>query len=321
MKRIAWLALAVVLAAAAPVALAQPSGPTPAAEKARFKAGQQLYDSGDFAGALTIFRDALKVGNSPNVRLYVGRCLRELGRLPEAYDEMTTAIEDADARSTTETRYADTRAAGAAERAALLSKVGLIVLAVAERPAGLSVKLAGQEVSEARLGKPIAVTPGAVTVEATAPGRGDFKKEITVRAGASEAVAVTLSAPASSASAPLPPPPTAAPRGGSVRTAGFVVAGLGVAGFAAFGISAAMADDKYKKVFAACGGARCSDASYAGEISAGRTLDTVSTIGLVAGIAGVTAGAAMILFGGPRAAGVSAGASPQGAWITYRGSF
>jgi hypothetical protein len=82
-----------------------------------------------------------------------------------------------------------------------------------------------------------------------------------------------------------------------------------------------MANSKYKSVYDACGGVRCENPANADEISAGRTLDTVANIGLGVGIAGAVGGAAMVIFGGPVDAPVTVGASPGGAWLTYRGRF
>ena len=115
------LALAAALALAAPARMAEAQGDKAQVdERARFKAAQQLYDKGDFAGALEAFRAI----SSPNARMYVGRCLRELKRLPEAYEELTLTIREATARAQTEPRYADTRDAASAERAAIVPKLG-----------------------------------------------------------------------------------------------------------------------------------------------------------------------------------------------------
>jgi hypothetical protein len=315
----AWGASALALLFVANGAFAQTDAPSAAAERARFKAAQQLFESQDYAGALPIFRDVVSLGGSPNARLYAARCLRELGRLGEAYEEMTLVIRDADARAATESRYVATRDAAAVERAALASKVGLLVLAIADRPSGLVVKVAGQAIDEKRLGEAIALSPGNVLVEASAPGRQAFQKEVTLRAGASEAVAIALPAAVDKPPPPpLPPPPQV---GGTLRTAGYAVAGLGLVGWVTFAVAAPMADDKYRTVLKACGGTRCTDPSYAGQISAGKTLDTVASLGLVTGLVGAAAGAAMIVFGGPRAGTVSAGVAPQGAWLAYRNSF
>jgi hypothetical protein len=289
-------------------------------ERARFKAAQQLYDKGDFTGALEAFRAIA----SPNARLYAGRCLRELKKLPEAYEELTVAIREANARAATEPRYAETRDAASTERAALVPKLGLVVIAVTDRPAGLVVKISGQPVSPDHLGESVAVAPGAVIVDASAPGRESFRKELAIGAGASELLAVSLpiaSARPVSDEVPRPRPDSPARPIGGVRTAGFVVAGLGVLGWGTFAVAGLMANSKYRSVYAACGGVRCADPAQASEISAGRTLDTAANLGLATGIAGVAGGTVMILLGGPSDKQVIVNASPTGVWVGLRRSF
>ena len=60
-----------------------------------------------------------------------------------------------------------------------------------------------------------------------------------------------------------------------------------------------------------CGQKRCTDPKYADTIDSGKTMDTVSNIGLVGGIVGLTAGTTMIVFGRPREAPASARATPK----------
>lgn len=289
-------------------------------DRARFKAAQQLYDKKDFQGALTAFRAI----SSPNAHLYVGRCLRELHQLPEAYEELTLTIREATARAATEPRYADTRDAASAERSQLVSKIGLVLLAVTDRPAGLAITVGGRSISEDRIGESIAVAPGSVVVEASAPGRESFRKEIAIGAGASEILAVSLAPLAAQAKGPETPPgsPDKPSKSiGGVRIAGIAVAGLGLAGWATFAGAGVLANKKYNSVYAACGGMHCADPSFANKISTGRKLDTVANVGLGVGIAGIAAGGLMILLGKPKDKQVDVNASPTGASVSFRTSF
>ena len=284
-------------------------------ERARFKAAQDLFEKGKFAAALPLFRAI----ESPNAALYAGRCLRELKQIREAYEELGGAVRVATARAATEPRYAETRDAASTERAALTAKIGLVVIAVTDRPAGLEVKIAGRPVAAERLGEAVAVDPGPVLVEASAPGRVAFQRQLAIGAGSSEVLAIAL--PAITAA---PMPDAKAPRqqtGGGLRTAGIVVAGLGVAGFATFAVTGLLANSKYASVSRACGNTHCTDPAYSSEIDAGKTLDLVANIGLAAGITGVTGGALMILFGGPHEAPVTVTASPEGARLFVHGRF
>jgi len=283
-------------------------------EKARFKAAQDLFDKGKFAAALPLFRAI----ESPNATFYAGLCLRDLKQLPEAYDELSSAIRGATARAASEPRYAATRDAASTERAALTAKIGLVVIAVTDRPAGLEVKIAGRPVPVERLGEAVAVAPGPVLVEASAPGRTPFQRELALGAGSSEVLAIALPTTATTADRATAP---RAQTGGGLRTAGFVVGGLGLAGFVTFAVTGLLANSKYDSVATACGNTHCTDPAYSSQIGAGKTLDTMANVGLAAGIVGVTGGALMILFGGPHEAPVAVTASPDGARLFLHGRF
>lgn len=296
--------------------LAQPNAQKDSVERVRFKAAQQLYDKSDFSGALTLFQQVVDLNGSPNARLYVARCQRELGKLAEAYESLTMTMRDADALAAKEERYAATRDAAAAERAAIASKIALITVAMVNQPPGLELKIGGRTMDPDRLSRPIAVEPGTVVIEASAPNIEPFRKELTMAAGSSEAVPIAFNASPSTSAQPATPK-----TGGTLRLAGFGVLGLGVVGWATFAIAGATANSKYNKLYDECGGRNCTTSAQADEISTGRTLDTVANIGLGVGIAGTLGGAAMVIFGGPKEVPVSAGALPGGGWVTFQSRF
>lgn len=296
--------------------MAQPSAQKDSVDRVRFKAAQQLYDKGDFAGALILFQQVVELNGSPNARLYVARCQRELGKLPEAYEELTITIREADALAAKEERYAATRDAAAAERAALLSKIATLTIAIVNPPTDLVLKVNGRTIDTRRLTEPLAVEPGAIVIEASATNVKPFRKELTVVAGTSEAVPIALEALSAQNAKPV-----MKKSGGTVRLAGFGVLGLGVAGWATFAIAGSMANSKYDKLYDECGGGPCSTPAQAEEISSGRSLDLVANIGLGVGIAGTLGGAAMVILGGPKEVPVTAGVLPGGGWLGFQRSF
>jgi hypothetical protein len=305
------------------LALTTPAWPLHAAdtgaaadERTRFKAAQELYEKSNFAAALPLFRAI----QSPNARLYAARCLVGLKQLPEAYDELSATVREATERALTEPRYAATRDAASTERTALAAKIGLVVIAVTDRPAGIEVTVAGRVVPADHLGEAVPVAPGPVLVEATAPGRVAFQRKLAIGAGSSEVLAIALVADTVAATSPTPTTPHEK-TGGGLRTAGFVVGGVGVAGLATFAVTGLLANSKYNTVSAACGGTHCTDPAYQSQINAGKTLDTVANVGLGVGLAGLAGGALMIIFGGPHEAPVAVTASPEGARLFVHGHF
>jgi hypothetical protein len=299
--------------------------------KAEFNDAQKLFDAGRQADALPHFRKAFAASNSPNARLMIARCLVALGKTAEAYEEMATTTREAAARADTDPKYARTRDAAAAELAVLERRVGKLVVALADPGAGATVTLDGAPLGADRLGIPIAVQPGTLTIEATHAGDAPVRREIAVGAGETKTVAIAFTSAASAASAagpvsttPKPAPPVDAPtHGGGVRVAGFFVAGLGVAGMGAFVGAGLAAKSKFSSVEAACGGVRCTDPKYGGVIDSGKTLQALANAGLGVGVAGIVAGTLMIALGGatkgPLPASVEVG--PTGLRLRYEGTF
>lgn len=295
------LLVATALAVAAAPGAAAAAPPSAVEQLAK---GHKFFDQGQFEEALRIFRDLHAATGSPNVRLEIARTLRELGQLPEAHEEFTITLREASARAESEPKYAQARDAAASELALLDRRVGKIIIAIANPPSGVSVTLDGNEVAASRVGSPMAVNPGRRKVTVSAPGRDAVEREVVVSAGETKTVALALSDEDSGGgSSPPPPPPPSDEGGGSsgggVRVAGYVVTGLGVAGLAVFGVTGLMANNKFKTLETECGGARCTDAKYADVVDSGRTLDTIATVGLIAGAAGVVLGGTMIVLGGP----------------------
>jgi hypothetical protein len=307
-------------------ARAQPK-PTPAGDatldtaKQAYDAGVALFDAKDFEGALAKFRQALDASGSPNARLYVGRCLIALSRPVEAYEEMAKTARDAAARAESEPKYAQTRDAAAAELVLLEPKIGKLVIALADAPADAAVTLDGAPVEASRIGAPIAVTPGNRVVEVTTPSGTKERREIMIGGGETKTIAVSFP---KTQSGPTPPPiKPDEPRGGAVRTLGFVTVGLGVAGMVVFGVTGAMSNNKFKTLEDECGSQRCTDPKYADVVDSGKTLELVANIGLIGGIVGLVGGGAMILFGGPSepAPGASVAISTHGGMLQYQGAF
>ncbi len=126
-----------------------------------FASARALYNAGQYAEALPLFRDVYARSSSPNARLYVARCLRKLVRNPEAYDEMAATLREATTRAESESKYAQTRDSAAAELALLEPLVGKLVIAVADPPPGMKVELDGRPLDAARWSAPITVDPGS----------------------------------------------------------------------------------------------------------------------------------------------------------------
>ncbi|RLB60622.1 MAG: hypothetical protein DRI90_13295, partial [Deltaproteobacteria bacterium] len=165
---------------------------------------------------------------------------------------------------------------------------------------------------------PVVVSPGTVRILATAPDGSTVQQDVAVAAGAIRTV--TLPTPVASAPAPagVADQPSEEPDGGggfgALRFAGLAVSAVGVAGLVTFAIGRVQADGEIATLETDCGEGPCTDSTYADVIDRGQQAETMAGIGLGVGIAGVLAGAAMIIFGGP------GGENTEAAWsVTHQG--
>jgi hypothetical protein len=278
--------------------LSQPKGPAadPTVTQAtdRFFAGQKLYSEANYEQALVEFRASYAAAPSPNSRLYVARCLRQLGRNAAAYDEYAQVIVEAADRSTSETKYAATQKAAAEERAALKDKVAALSVEMPADVAGASMRVGAEEIPPGRWQQELTVDAGKVTVRVEAPGRQTFEQEISLAGGEKKRIVVEL--PAAKAAPATPVVAKEEPSFVSklpLLPMAYASAGVGVAGLALFGIFGLTAASKYDDLDQKCA-ARCGP-EHQDEVDAGRRDTTISNVGLAFGVIGLAGGATLFV--------------------------
>ena len=112
----AWALCALVAAGAAHAQTQE------AVAQARFNKGRELFIAQQYGPALVEFRGATELYESPNTRLYIARCERELGHVAAAYVEFERAASEAADRSRTDPKYASTHDVAKTEGSALRSE-------------------------------------------------------------------------------------------------------------------------------------------------------------------------------------------------------
>ncbi len=220
------------------------------------------------------------------------------------------------------------RAEAAANRAEELSH-GLSTLEI--RPessdtAGLVVRLDKEEVPRAMFGTRMNVDPGHHILEATAPGFEVWSTTITVGAS-NDAKQIKV------------PPLVAKPGGGGgasggnagVRTASFIVGGLGVVGLAVGGAFGGLAAGAASTVKSTCKNSECTTPAAQSDLSSANSKALISTIGVAAGAGLLATGVILFVVSrpsgkqdeAPRAAWVlpSVGVGPNGGTVSLIGSF
>lgn len=236
---------------ASPAAAQQPTR-DPVSAELLFDVGKSLLQKGDWPGACAKFQASMDLDPAVGTLLKIAKCHEHDKKLSIAwYDYQRALVLNREKKDQSEQRRAELDEFTKKQIAALEPRVPRIRVSVAERPPGLKVTRDGQEIPASALGEALPVDPGPHEIVAEAPGRRTERRPVTVDEGKTEDVALTLvreappplataappppaaSAPPAIAPAPAQPQPDAAPSsepGQLQRSAGLVVAGLGVVG-------------------------------------------------------------------------------------------
>lgn len=287
--------LSLASASRAEAAGVEPAKATPVQREqaqSRFVKGRELYNQKKYEAALAEMSASLDIVASPNTRLYVGRCLRELGRTVAAYVELGRTSIEAKELTRDDTRYEKAAQAANEERAALASKLGFVEVTVAHAAPTTTLKIGGEEVRRGGWTEPFPVMPGTAEVVVESPGHGPIRQEVQIAAGERKTVAIDAEAEAVPASAVATSEPADGTSSKSLlRPLAYATGGLAVVGLATFVIAGAMSNSTYSKLEDDCGSGPCPP-GHEDDISSGKTEQTFANVGLavfvLSGAASVT---------------------------------
>lgn len=258
-------------------------------EEARilFNEGSALFQARHFDAALGLLERSFAIVPSPNTKLLIARCLRELGRradAAQAFAETERLARKHVAQG--ETKYAPTADVAANEGAKLRSELGTITIRIG---GSATLTVDGKPVTVSSGGDAVILhDPGVVSVEVRDASGQRQSQSVTVLAGstvAMEFVARSSSPAATTARPPAPPTPPApepdrTPSPGSwtgpaaLITGGVAIVGLGV--FIGFGISS---QNTYDNLVTRCGPAGCGPSERA-NADRGEREQTIANVGL-----------------------------------------
>jgi len=288
----------------------------PAAAEALFREGRALSDAGDIAGACAKFRESARLDPAIGTTFNIADCEERLGHLARAwtlFGEVVQRLPATDKRH----EVAQKRAAALEPRLPKLS-----VRLAGAAPVGSRVVRDGVELGQASLNTPLPVDPGEHTVVVSAPGRAERQFELLI----SEREIRTLEVDAGTLrTTPSAQPEPHQARPGGVRSPspsptprspvlGYVVGGIGVAGFITGAVAGVLVLQKKGIVDEHCDSAkRCDDEGYEAS-KAGKTLGVITTAGFVTGVIGMGAGTYLILRAAPHD-------DPSAASVTLQGRF
>lgn len=199
----------------------------PVAATELFKQGREALAKQDYATACRKFEDSLRLDEKVGTLLNLADCEEHQGKIAAARQHLQRGIDLAAAQN-------DDRADLARQRFAVLDKrVPRLTVTLAAPVDGATVKRDGVELGAGSLGTPLPVEPGNHVVTVTAPKHEPRSYDVTVAESEQKALAVEVgpeAAPGVDASTGRHD----AEQGGSngLRTAGWIVGGVGVAGIA-----------------------------------------------------------------------------------------
>jgi hypothetical protein len=279
--------------------------------QSRFQRGKEKLAKGDKEGALTEFNASLDIVSSPNTRLYVARCLREMGKVVPAYVELGRTEIEAKELAVDDPRYAKTAQSAHEERAKLEPKLAFVEVTVSNAGDNTILKVGGDEVRRGGWSEPIPVLPGNAEVVVETPGRPPITRSVEIKAAERKTVAIdaaagggpiTGSTSESGGGASTSSSPSSAKT--TMRAAAYVAGGAALVGLGMFAYFGLRSNSTYSDLEDKCGPGPCPPGNDA-LISEGKTQQTAANIGLVVFVVGAAAGVTLWVLSTPKSSSSS----------------
>lgn len=290
--------------------------------RAAYSAGLAAYAQGAYADASREFTRAMGSSASPNAKLMLGRCLRQLQQLPEAYRVLVSIVRPAEAL---DPRYAKTRAAAEDELRVIRPQIGILTVYVRARDTSALLHVDGQPIAPVEWNSAIPVRAGVIRLSLeTAPGMIERRE---VELGAGQRTSVIIGAPeelgeeapegysvksvgakgqsrvrGEAIEAPAPEITSAEERRhgpSGLRISSYIAAGTSAASFIAFGILGTLSAANYAKLEDGCPNQRACSADLESIAARGHTQQVLANVALVVGATAFSAAAAMFIMSEP----------------------
>lgn len=280
--------------------------------EALFQEGKKLLEAGNYDAACTKLDASQRQDPSPGTLINLGKCNEARGKTATAWAN----YKEAEALARNMSR-AEQEAAASERAAALEPKLSRLEIKPPPAPIeGLTVKRGGNLMSADALGLASPVDPGEYEIEASAPGYKTWRGKVTIgkeKDSASIQIPQLEEAP-EAAGPPAPAPGPAgtekpAPMkdtgvradtskaGGSAKTMGFVLTGVGAVALLAggyFGYAASKQAGDAEGDPKLCPDKQCTPAGR-DEIDSAKGKALISTIGVGVGVAALGAGIVLIV--------------------------
>lgn len=270
----------------------------------QFAQALALQTGGDWAGALALLKEVAAVKPTPQVRFNIALCEERLGLLVAALGDYELAGADAQAQKIDQVRQeVDARLES------LKARIPRVVVKRGVGADSATISLDGVSLGDSVLDSPLPVDPGPHVVDGAAAGFLPFKQSFRVAEQQTETIEVKLELEPVKVPPPPPPPAPAAPQ--TMRTAGFVVGGAGIASLIASGAMFYLRHTTINDLDKQCGADRmqCPEGAQS-TVDRGKLYTTLGNVTLVAGAVGLGVGATLVVLGGRQSARASVGIAP-----------
>lgn len=289
--------------ATAHVAEAQQGGAAAAQEL--FNRGRQFLEEKKLPEALDAFTRSQQLDPSVGALINIAEIDEKLGKLGSAWSAWSEA-----ARLALATKQGS-RARSAQDGVNRLNpRVGRLSIN-AGRATGVSVTRNGEKQDPAALNTPVPVDAGHYVIEATGPGKKPYSTAVDVVDGATQTVQIPPLEADNSQPLPVAPPPEPPPSN-TQRNVGI---GMEIGGGAVLAVGlifGGVAMGKWNSVTNHCPNAHCATSAIKtqnqSDADGARTLSTISTIGVIGGLA-IAAGGVVLHLTAPTTKGSVAGIS------------
>jgi tetratricopeptide (TPR) repeat protein len=155
-----------------------------AGAKKKYKEGFALFEDEQYPAALSAFEESYQRHPNPDVLFNIAMCQKAMYRYTDALETFERFLDTTDLEED-DLLYLEVEA----ERADLMTKVGQLEIVSSQK--GAALRLDGQVVGETPV-DPIPVTVGEHTVELEKEGFALYRREVTLTAGATLQIQVTL---------------------------------------------------------------------------------------------------------------------------------
>lgn len=254
-----------------------------AAAEVLFQKGRDAMKAGDYEAACESFAESRRLDPAVGTVMNLATCQEKLGNLANAWEHWQHALGLLPEN--------DPRRAFAQERVDELEGQlpRLIIVAGPGAPANMVVERDGIQLGRASLGEPLPVDPGEHVVIARSPRHAARQYRISVELGSTESLRVVPGA-----ELPEPPPTDRQRVRNSQRMWSYLAAGVGVAGFATAGVTAALLPQAKQELDQECPNGACSPTGMEALDRTNRLL-TLNTVGFIVGGVGLATGTVLFV--------------------------